>query len=229
MANKKLMIDIGHGGTDNGATGNGLVEKELNLIVGLRLRDIMIDYEVDVFLTRENDMSLTPDQRVALVAAVNPDLCVSIHHNSATATTARGAEVIHADKDVEDDKLANDILVNLAKVGMPTRRAFTKLNSQGQDYYYMIRRIIDNNTDAIITEGGFISNPEDAKMLADKNYLYREADAIAKAIIKYMGLELKKKNPVHELIHMGLIETDYDLKANVTWENLAEIMVKVLK
>jgi len=226
---KKLMLEIGHGGTDTGAVANDLVEKNINLIVGKRIRDIMVDYEVEVQMSREEDITLSPDERVKIVTDFNPDLCVSIHHNAATATSARGAEVIHAHFDAYDDALATDILLNMAKIGMPTRRAFTRLNERGTDYYYMIRRIWDNDTDAIITEGGFLTNTEDAKMLTDMNFLYREADAIAKAIIKYMKLELKPKNPVHELITIGLIEEDHALDSNVNWKEFAEILVKVLR
>ncbi|MFT9496359.1 N-acetylmuramoyl-L-alanine amidase family protein [Anaerosolibacter sp.] len=187
---KRIMIDIGHGGSDAGAAANGLVEKDLNLKVGLKLREMLSWYEVDVRMTRDKDIDLSADQRVKLVNDFNPDLCVSVHHNAAAAS-ARGAEVIHAHYDKEDDALAVDILQRLSLLGMPTRRAFTKLNESGSDWYFMIRRIWDNDTDAIITEGGFVTNTEDAKLLKAETFLKGEAEAIGSAIVKHLGLKPK--------------------------------------
>lgn len=185
---KKVMCDIGHGGSDLGATGNGLIEKDLNLKVGLLVRDHLKNYKVEVKLTRDTDKTLTADQRVKLVNDYNPDLCVSIHHNAAVST-ARGAEVIHAHWDEYDDILALSILSKLAKAGMPTRRAFSKLNERKSDYYYMVRRIWDDATDAIIIEGGFITNIQDAAMLKTDSYIKAQAQAIADSIVEYLQLE----------------------------------------
>lgn len=186
---KKVVIDIGHGGKDYGATANKLIEKELNLVVGLEIKRILDNYDVIAELTRTSDTDLTPDERVRLVNTFNPDLCVSIHHNAAGSSSARGAEVIHAHYDEYDDKLALDILDRLAGIGMPSRRSFTKLNDRKEDWYYMIRRIWNNDTDAIIVEGGFLTNYEDAKLLKSQDYLHKEAKAIADAIISYLNLQ----------------------------------------
>lgn len=225
---KKVMIDIGHGGSDTGAVGNGLVEKDLNLKVGFKIRDILKNYDVEIRMTREIDKYLDTDTRVGMVNEFNPDLCVSIHHNAASAS-ARGAEVIHAYYDKYDDKLALDILNRLAQVGMPTRRAFSKLNNRGSDWYYMIRRIWDNDTQAIITEGGFITNSEDAKLLKTESYLDAQAGAIAGAIIMHLDLKLKalksnipnwQKEAFENLVNKGIINTpDYwegRLKENIS-------------
>jgi len=210
---KKIMIDMGHGGKDVGATGNGLVEKELNLVVGLELKRILYNYDAIVEVTRTGDVYLSPDERVRLVNNFNPDLSVSIHHNAAENPSARGAEVIHAHYDEYDDKLALDILSKLAGIGMPSRRAFTKLNDKKEDWYYMIRRIWDNDTDAIIVEGGFLTNAEDAKLLKSQDYLHKEAKAIADAIIGYLNLQPVSNIPAwqteafEKLIKKGIIST----------------------
>jgi len=189
---KKVMLDIGHGGSDTGAIGNGLVEKNVNLEVGLMVFENLKKYDAEVRMTRNKDITLDTDVRVKTVTNFNPNLCVSIHHNAAEASSARGAEVIHAHYDKEDDVLAKDILHRLSKAGMPVRRDFTKLNSSGSDWYYMIRRIWDNDTDAIITEGGFLTNKEDASLLKDKAFLAKEAKAISDSIVKYLDLKLKQ-------------------------------------
>ncbi len=185
---KKIMLDPGHGGRDTGAAALGLIEKSLNLDVAKRVRGFLTGYDGLVKLTREKDEALSADERVAIVTAFNPDLCVSIHHNAANGT-ARGSEIIHQARNKRDDQLAELIQERLQKAGMPSRRIFSKLNDQGQDWYFMIRRIADGDTEAIIVEGGFVDNPQDAKLLKDDSFLEAEAKAIAEGIISYLKLQ----------------------------------------
>lgn len=228
----KVMIDIGHGGTDNGASGNGLEEKDVNLKVGLMLYNYLSKYDVEIRTTRNSDVSLSNNSRVELVNSFNPDLSVSVHHNAASAAEARGAEVIHAHYDEYDDKLANKILENLASIGMPKRRIFTKLNSRGDDWYFMIRRIWDTNTDAIIVEGGFITNAEDAELLKKDEYLMSESVAIGSAVVEYLGLKLKSDNwwteAMQRMVFAGLVEDEHSGSATVTWGEFAVVMSRLL-
>jgi N-acetylmuramoyl-L-alanine amidase len=218
----KIMIDIGHGGSDPGAKANGLVEKDINLIVGLLIGDELKPFDCEVKFSRTTDITLSADNRVAIVKNYNPDLCVSVHHNYAAIASARGAEVIHAHYDTQDDLLASDILKRLAAIGMPTRRAFTKLNERGSDWYYMIRLIWDNDTDAIITEGGFLSNSFDVLMLSNNDYLKAEAKAIAGSIVTYLKLQPKAK-PTERILKQGCKGDDVkDLQQKL--KNLGYVM-----
>ena len=62
--NKKIVIDPGHGGSDSGAVGNGIVEKDLNLKISKYIYDRLKNLGVDVKLTRDNDETLSPQERV---------------------------------------------------------------------------------------------------------------------------------------------------------------------
>lgn len=229
---KKVMIDVGHGGTDPGAAANGLIEKTLNLKVALKIKAYLAGYDAEVKLSRETDISLDADARASLIQQYNPTLCVSVHHNAANGS-ARGSEVIHAAVNKKDDLLANDILYKLEKAGMPIRRAFTKLNDNGQDWYFMIRRIIDADTDAIIVEGGFVDNIEDAKLLKDEKFLDAEAKAIAEGIINYLGLKQQLTLIMGQAIACVEQMTAYARKINpnpklssCTLEELAQIFLE---
>jgi N-acetylmuramoyl-L-alanine amidase len=168
-----------------------------------------------------------------MINDINPDLCVSIHHNAAESVEARGAEVIHAHYDEYDDKIALSILNRLAKIGMPTRRAFTKLNSRGSDWYYMIREIWDKNTDAIIVEGGFVTNKVDAGLLSNYEFLRGEALAIGEAIIEYLNIETVVKPPhwgaseIKALIEKQLIKEDHNGEDLVTWAEFATVVNRI--
>lgn len=237
---KRIMIDVGHGGKDPGAVANGLTEKELNLRVGLKIRDYLKGYDVETAMTRESDIDLKPIDRIMLVTSFNPDLCVSIHHNSADGK-ARGAEVIHAYYDKYDDKLAEDILSRLKAAGMPSRRAFTRLNAENKDWYYMIRSIWDSDTKAIIVEGGFLDNPEDAKLLKDESFLAAEAGCISEAIIAYFGIGKKEVKAdikgdtaawgdkyIERLRELGLINGEHKSGDNMIWAEFASVMVNLI-
>ena len=220
---KKIMIDIGHGGNDPGATANGLVEKVLNLKVGLLIQEELKGYDCEVKLTRTTDTNLSADDRVAMIKKYNPDLCVSVHHNATRDVNARGAEVIHAHFDIGDDALATNILNRLATVGMTTRRSFTKLNERGSDWYFMIRRVWDNDTDALIIEGGFLTNVVDALMLKNNVYLKAEAKAIAASIVAYLKLQPSKSKQVERVLKQDCFGDDVkDLQQKL--KNLGYVM-----
>ena len=61
---KKVVIDPGHGGTDSGAVGNGIIEKDYNLKISKYIFDRLKNLGVDVYITRETDETLTPTERV---------------------------------------------------------------------------------------------------------------------------------------------------------------------
>lgn len=64
MSNKKIVIDPGHGGVDSGATGNGIVEKDYNLMISKYIYDKLKNLGLDVYITRDSDETLTPSERV---------------------------------------------------------------------------------------------------------------------------------------------------------------------
>ena len=64
MALKGIVIDPGHGGTDPGASGNGIIEKDLNLLISKYMYDRLRELGIPVKLTRETDETVSPDERV---------------------------------------------------------------------------------------------------------------------------------------------------------------------
>lgn len=77
-----VAVDPGHGGKDPGAMGNGLKEKDINLQVALRLKEVLGAYGVDVRLTREDDRYLKLSERTQLANQWKADLFLSLHCNS---------------------------------------------------------------------------------------------------------------------------------------------------
>lgn len=61
---KKVVVDAGHGGTDGGASANGILEKDYTLKISKYMYDRLKDLGVDVSITRDQDVTLDPSDRV---------------------------------------------------------------------------------------------------------------------------------------------------------------------
>lgn len=106
-----VVIDPGHGGVDNGATANGVHEKDITLAFALKLQDLLVSSgRFDVALTREDDTFLKLEERVALARHNKADLFISIHADSFQQPDVRGASVYTRDENATDvlDKVLAD-------------------------------------------------------------------------------------------------------------------------
>lgn len=91
-----IMIDPGHGGRDPGTKGRtGLKEKEVNLDISKRLKDLLQEAGLNVIMTRESDIYLTLPERTQMASQSNADLFVSIHANFMPARTTQGVELYY--------------------------------------------------------------------------------------------------------------------------------------
>ncbi|MBQ7544609.1 MAG: N-acetylmuramoyl-L-alanine amidase [Synergistaceae bacterium] len=79
---KTVVIDPGHGGKDPGASANGVMEKNVNLAVGLELNRVLGARGYNVVMTRNTDVYLTLQERTDIANRVNADLFVSVHVNA---------------------------------------------------------------------------------------------------------------------------------------------------
>jgi N-acetylmuramoyl-L-alanine amidase len=90
-----VVIDPGHGGIDGGAEGvTGAVEKDVTLAFAEELRRRLADVgQYDVFLTRDSDVYLRLDERVRIARQHEADLFISIHADTISVKSLRGATV----------------------------------------------------------------------------------------------------------------------------------------
>lgn len=186
----KVLIDSGHGGIDPGKVGvNGAYEKDINLSIALFLKDILEDSGCEVVMTRETDTGLysesdsnkkTADlkKRVELMNSEHPNAIVSIHQNSFTQESSKGAQVFYQSSSDEGKKFA-EIMQEQMAILDETNKRVAKPNS---DYY-----ILKNSKDvAIIVECGFLSNSQEAGLLVTKDYQEKVAKAVAKGVVNYL-------------------------------------------
>lgn len=174
-----VVIDIGHGGSDAGAVGNGLTEKEINFNQGMALyRLLEADSKIKVYMTRETDVYPTLKFRTTLANEIEADLFVSIHNNSASSTTAKGTETLYypSSTDLRGEKVARlvqDAIVTSCNMTNRGIKARTDLHVLGA-----------TNMPAILIETGFISHPTEAILINTPSYISVWAQNVYKAIVE---------------------------------------------
>jgi N-acetylmuramoyl-L-alanine amidase len=123
---RTVVLDPGHGGDDNGATGTGgTFEKDITLSVARRLKGtIEARLGIRVLLTRDSDRSVSIDERASLANNNKADLFLSIHVNASVQRANRGAEVFYlsiAEYGEEAQRLASSVAERLAVFGGGSR------------------------------------------------------------------------------------------------------------
>ncbi len=187
----KIVLDAGHGGVDGGVTGisTGVNESELNLIIVKKLEKLLVSSGFNVVLTRSSDAGLygvaTGNlkrrdmlKRKEIIEKAKPDLVVSIHLNKFSVTTRRGAQVFFKQDDEDGKKLATCIQSFFNSLEESTR----DFHALKGDYYIL------NCTSypSVIAECGFLSNPEEEKLLLSSDYQDKIVEALFKGITSYL-------------------------------------------
>ncbi len=184
---RTITIDAGHGGSDPGAIftdEDGVIwfEKDINLGVALRVRDILVKKGVEVVMTRDDDEFIELKERAEIANRAETALFLSVHTNSSTADTANGIETWGSLN-------INTILsgVNDKLFAENVQKAIIKSTS-GRD-----RGIKDSETLAVLkysimpsvlVEVGFISNEEERELMFTNSYRDKLAEGIAEGILK---------------------------------------------
>ena len=182
---RKVIIDPGHGGTDSGATGNNLLEKDYNLLISKYMYDRFKELGIPVAITRDSDTTLSPTDRVNTIlnkfGNSSDVILISNHVNSGGG---EGAEVIYALRN--RDTLARRILENIGAAGQETRKYYQRRlpSDTSKDYYFIHRNT--GNLEPLIVEYGFIDDTKDVEFLKEN---YKElAEAVISAVANYIGV-----------------------------------------
>ncbi|WP_027415383.1 N-acetylmuramoyl-L-alanine amidase CwlD [Aneurinibacillus terranovensis] len=196
LSGKIIVLDAGHGGPDGGAVSkDGLVEKDVTLLITLSLRDFLQQAGALVVLTRENDTDLahpntkglskrkTEDliRRARLVKENQGDLLVSIHLNAIPSPKWSGAQVFYHPAYEDSQRCAQLIQSEIRRVINNTDRE-AKRNHD----IYILRA---SSVPAVLVEVGFLSNENEARLLSDTKYQKKMANAIYQGILRYYSGE----------------------------------------
>ncbi len=197
---KTVILDPGHGGEDPGAVSeySGIKEKDVNLKIAFKLKELLEKDNGKVIMTRTEDIleydenttniyqkrkqDLT--QRKKIMDDSGADIVVSIHLNEFPQTQYYGAQVFYPPDSNDSQKLANSIQKVLKKDVDPTNKrvAMVKEPPKGQKPIMILR---DIKTTTVIVECGFLSNFDEEKKLRTDEYQNKIADAIKTGIINF--------------------------------------------
>lgn len=180
-----VVIDAGHGGHDPGKVGvNNALEKDINLQIAQRVKTHLEKNGLQVIMTREDDVMEDTKledmkKRVALINEIKPAITVSIHQNSYSDASIKGAQVFYY-RDSEVSKGAAEIMQEeLRKVDTENTRQI-KSNSD----FYMLKK---TEVPTIIVECGFLSHPGEAEQLVSEEYQENMAQAICSGIMTWLS------------------------------------------
>ena len=188
---RMVIIDAGHGGNDPGKIGvDGSQEKDLNLIIAGKLKDLLEQQDLYVLMTREEDEGLYDEgasnkkvqdmkRRCELINGEQPACVISIHQNSYHEEGIHGAQVFYYGTSAESKKLAEILQEELVRFVDPENHRQAKAN----DTYYLLKK---TQVPVVIVECGFLSNWEEAKKLQEDNYQNQIAWAVSMGILSYL-------------------------------------------
>lgn len=223
----RVCIDAGHGGTDPGAVADGRQEKESNLRVALKVEALLRRQGIDVLMTRREDRAVSLPERCRMANEWGADVFVSLHADAAGVPTVRGHHAIrsiHARPGEGGDRLGRLIVDEFARATgrQPLSRGDRGVWSRAleadpsRDYYAVIR---GTRMPAVIFERGFVTNPDDQRLLYDDDDLARQAEGIAKGICAYFGL-----NDSTRRVNIAYAQAeDIDVTVPPAWARLSEI------
>ncbi|MCD7862369.1 MAG: N-acetylmuramoyl-L-alanine amidase [Lachnospiraceae bacterium] len=186
-----VVIDSGHGGMDPGnVADDGTEEKGLNLAIAAKLQSFLEANDITVIMTRTDDSGLYGENssskkvedmknRVALMEEASPDLVVSIHQNSYSDSSIKGAQVFYYTTSAKSQALAEVLQASLVKRLDPDNTRQAKAN----DTYYLLKK---TSVPIVIAECGFMSNPEELTLLKDEDYQTKVAWALYMGIMEYL-------------------------------------------
>ena len=187
MNDYRIVIDPGHGGDDPGASGNGIIEKNLTLDISKYMYDRFKELGIPVSITRLDDSTLSPTDRVnKILGFYGSDPNVIVISNHINAGGGDGAEVIYALRN--SNRFANLIGSELEKSGQNLRKVYQRRlpSNPSRDYYFIHRNT--GNTEPVIVEYGFLDSSKDDVNQLKRNY--RDlAEGVVRAVLEYTGYE----------------------------------------
>jgi len=172
-----VVLDPGHGGWDKGGLRNVKVpEKKMTLLTSLVVREMLEEAGLKVIMTRETDVYIPLSDRVSIANAHDDAIFVSVHYNADYGSSGHGIETYCARGSSKSVPLRDAIHRRLIK-GTGARNRGVRTAG-----FYVLRH---TQSVAVLVEGGFLSNPREAKKIADEDYRRVIAECIVDGILDY--------------------------------------------
>jgi len=193
VGTKIILIDPGHGGIDGGAISkSGIVEKNINLSIALKLRDILRCKGYKVLMTRQEDVGLYSDKgrvrdkkiedlsnRCKMKIESNCNMFISIHQNKFEQSKYYGAQVWYSY--YEKSKILAHIIQKNLKKDLDNNN--NRVEKSANNSIKVLR--CHDTMPSVLVECGFLSNPIEAQKLTTDEYQNKIAESIANSVDEY--------------------------------------------
>lgn len=192
-----VVLDAGHGGVDGGSQGkSGVYERDINLSVVKKIKSLLNTLNINVMETRKTEEGLygvfargfkTKDmkERQKIIQNSNADLVVSIHMNYFKDDSAKGSQVFYKPSSQISQKLAENLQELFIK-NLPNAR---KSALKG-DFFILTC----SSKPGILVEGGYLSNPDEEKLLITDEYQNLLAYQIFCGIVSFFDIKTTEDN-----------------------------------
>lgn len=190
-----VVIDAGHGGEDSGAVANGILEKDINLSIALKLRDMLTAAGYTVVMTRDTDVSIYDSaastvhekkvsdmkNRAAIINGSGQNILISIHQNKFEQSKYSGTQMFYSGNNPKSAELAECLRRSVTGLLQPDNKRELK---QDDGSIYILKQA---SVPAVIVECGFISNEAEAAKLKTDKYQTEMAFAVMCGFLDYMN------------------------------------------
>lgn len=193
-----VIVDAGHGGEDGGAIGkSGSLEKDINLQFALKVNDYLSFFGINTYMVRTEDRSVGDitlptirerkvsdiRARAALMDLFENSIYLSIHQNEFTQSYVHGTQVFYAPNSEESKNLATVIQKTVCSLTQPDN---TKVPKESGTNIYVL---YNASKPACLCECGFVSNPEEEKLLLSEDYQRKFSLALSFSVLNYLITE----------------------------------------
>jgi len=210
-----IVIDPGHGGNNLGTTQNNHTEKFMTMTTALAMYEELLLYDnVEVYLTRTDDRSMTLKARAEFASQVNADFLFSVHYNASETHESYGAEVWASAFQPYNGygyQFGYEILTDMKEAGLLVRGVKTRLGDKELDYYGIIREAVALEIPAVIIEHCHVDEERDADYCDSDEKLEAFGRMDATAVARYFGLKSST---------LGVDYSDFSLTESSSEENV---------
>ncbi len=184
-----IVLDAGHGGIDEGAKVQSVIEKKITLTTTLLAKQHLEQLGYRVILTRSRDAFISLQKRVKIANQAKAALFVSIHYNSAPSRAAKGIEVYYFESSKTTRTRSSRCLANhvLHQVIDQTEAASRGVRNGN---FHVLR---ETSIPAVLVEGGFMTNYEERFLLKDRNYLNKIAKGVAQGVDQFLKTQNQRQ------------------------------------
>lgn len=174
-----IVIDAGHGGDDVGAVEKGIYEKNIDLEICLKLKELLDRENVIVYYTRLDDSFPSVEERADFVNEIMPDLFISIHSNWYKNSGISGSSVLY---NIKDEGQFNSLwLSNIMCEELSGNCGTVNKGAVGGNDIHIVR---SSKVPVALIEVGFMSNEGDFNLLTSNEGQFKIAEGIYNGIIR---------------------------------------------